>query len=47
MKERKTIQKKPSEFDLGIKELYLMPNGQEYWVISWTKGILYTNLIVP
>lgn len=34
---------KKIEFDLGIKELYLMPSGQEYWVISWTKGILYIS----
>ena len=25
----------------SIKELYLLPKGEEYWVISWTKGILY------
>lgn len=30
--------------DKGIKELYLMPNGEKYWVISWTKGlIIYDN----
>ncbi len=33
----------PCEFDLGIKELYLMPNGKEYWVIAWTKGIIYIS----
>lgn len=27
--------------DVKIKELYLMENGEEYWVISWTKGIIY------
>lgn len=26
-----------------IKELYLMPNGKQYWVISWTKGIIKIN----
>ena len=27
--------------DIVIKDLYLMDNGTEYWVISWTKGIIY------
>ncbi len=31
------------EDDYSIKELYLMPNGQEYWVIKWTKGYIYIN----
>lgn len=26
---------------VNIKELYLMENGMEYWVISWTKDIIY------
>ena len=26
---------------IGIKELYLMDKGLEYWVISWTKNIIY------
>lgn len=30
-----------SDSEIGIKELYFMPNGENYWVISWTKGILY------
>ena len=33
------------EFDNTIrfefKNLYLMENGQKYWVISWTKGTIY------
>ena len=29
--------------DFRIRELYLMPNGKEYWVISWTKGIIKIN----
>lgn len=29
--------------DIAMKELYLMENGQEYWVISWTKGFLYVG----
>ncbi len=33
----------PSEFEILIKELYLIPNGKEYWVISWTKGIIYIS----
>ena len=24
-----------------FKELYFLPNGEEYWVFSWTKDILY------
>ena len=28
---------------IGIKELYLMEKGEEYWVISWTKGTIYIN----
>ena len=27
--------------DIVIKDLYLMDNGVEYWVISWTKGTIY------
>lgn len=27
--------------DFKINELYLMPNGKEYWVIKWTKGFIY------
>lgn len=26
-----------------VKELYLMEKGEEYWVISWTKGYIYIN----
>lgn len=26
--------------DYRINELYLMPNGKQYWIISWTKGII-------
>lgn len=29
--------------DFSIKELYLMENGQKYWVISWTKGYIIIN----
>lgn len=28
------------EDDLNIRELYLMPNGEEYWAISWTRGFI-------
>lgn len=34
---------KPIEHELGIKEMYLMPEGKRYWVISWTKDIIYIN----
>ena len=34
-------QNKYMDDDYAIKELYLMPEGQEYWVISWTKDIIY------
>ena len=27
--------------DYNIKELYLLPNGEPYWVISWTKDTIY------
>lgn len=26
-----------------IEQIYFLPNGEEYWVFSWTKGILYLN----
>ena len=25
----------------NFKELYFLPQGEEYWVFIWTKGILY------
>ena len=25
----------------NIKEIHLLPNGEEYWVIKWTKGFIY------
>ena len=28
------------EDEYSIKDLYLLPNGKKYWVISWTKGIV-------
>ncbi len=31
--------------EYNIKELYLLPNGEEYWVISWTKDTIYINEI--
>ncbi len=31
------------EDDYNIKDLYLLPNGEEYWVIHWTNGIIYIN----
>lgn len=30
--------------DVTIKELYLMEDGKEYWVISWTKGFIYVGM---
>ncbi len=27
--------------DYNINELYLLPNGEPYWVISWTKDTIY------
>ena len=27
--------------DIGLKELYLMDEGEEYWVVSWSKGNIY------
>ena len=29
--------------DYSLKNLYFMKDGQDYWVISWTKDILYIN----
>lgn len=31
------------EDSFKIKELYLLPNGEEYWIIKWTKGFIYLN----
>lgn len=31
------------EFIFDYKELYFLPNGEQYWVFSWTKGTLYLN----
>ena len=40
---------KNNKFDeeniFDYKQLYFLPNGEEYWVFSWTKGILYLNNI--
>ena len=33
------------EDDYNIKELYLLPNGENYWIIHWTRGIIYINEI--
>lgn len=34
-----------SKFDdndiFDFEQIYFLPNGEEYWVFSWTKGILY------
>lgn len=32
-----------TNLSLSIKELYLMENGQSYWVISWSKNCIYIN----
>lgn len=37
------IQQNFKEDDFAIRELYFLPDGQEYWVFSWTRGILYMN----
>ena len=29
--------------DYQIKQLYLLPKGKQYWVISWTKDIIFIN----
>ncbi len=36
-------EEKYMEDDYNIKDLYLLPNGKEYWIIHWTKGIIYIN----
>lgn len=33
----------PIDFDFPINELYLMPAGKKYWVISWSKNIVFIN----
>ena len=35
--------KKFFEDDFSIKELYLLPKGEAYWVISWTKDYVYIH----
>lgn len=35
--------KKFFEDDFSIKELYLLPKGEVYWVISWTKDYVYIH----
>ncbi len=35
--------KKFFEDSFSIKELYLLPNGEAYWVISWTKDYIYIH----
>lgn len=39
----KAKQNKFEEDDFAIKDLYLMPDGKEYWVIHWTKDYIYIN----
>ncbi len=39
----KAKSKEYMEDDYQIKELYLLPKGENYWIISWTKGIIYLN----
>lgn len=29
--------------DFKIEEMYLMENGKEYWVLAWTKGVIFIN----
>ena len=36
---RKHIYEDEKYFD--IKKLYLMENGRKYWIISWSKGVIY------
>ncbi len=37
----KAYDSKFDEDDFNIKELYFLPGGEKYWVISWTKGIVF------
>lgn len=39
--EKKDYPSMPIEFDFPIKELYLMPEGKNYWVISWSKNAIF------
>ena len=40
-KEDFKLNKFEDEDIFDYKEVYFLPNGEEYWVFSWTKGILY------
>jgi DNA-binding transcriptional MerR regulator len=40
----KLLDSNDEENDISIKELYLMEGGQDYWVISWTSGIIYIGM---
>ena len=41
--EKKDYPNVPIDFDFPINELYLMPAGKKYWVISWSKNIVFIN----
>lgn len=40
-KEDYKLKKFDSDEIFDFEELYFLPNGEEYWVFSWTKGFLY------
>jgi len=43
VKEKNDFKTKKFDDDeiFDFKELYFLPNGEDYWVFCWTKGILY------
>ena len=40
-KEDFTLNKFDDEDIFDYKEIYFLPNGEQYWVFSWTKDVLY------
>ena len=40
-KEDFTVNKFDDNDIFDFEQIYFLPNGEEYWVFSWTKGILY------
>ena len=37
------LKEKYIDDEFKINELYLLPNGEEYWIIKWTKNYIYLN----
>ena len=37
------LQNKYVDDNFKIKEIYILPNGEDYWIIKWSKGFIYLN----